>query len=425
VLADCNLYGCPCVPAEKVIKDCSPENLLPEYTVSGTHRQIGRQIGQILQQPIQTYIYSQTTYCVPTYESLGWINEINQTNTLYSQNFRRLKRVNKDNYPEYAQEIKGIAEGAQVPEDYIWALNFQDEEYVTDLGGQRVKSGNIEKADGCSNLFYQDADGNVLFGHNEDGDPTMAGPGVGMVILHVNVNDPEYGDLYNYTVGYYLGMLPGWSFGFNSYGIVFDMNSLYPLQLGRGLGTAFTSRDVFSAKNIDEAIAKAAPFGASLGISANIGSLDEGVWVNLEGTPDGAFKLKNHTALAAGSNYWFHHFNNYLTNKNVWYHESPSSAHREINLARLVNQLGGFPSSVSQMATVLGDTTDSGIVSTFDHKNLTFWRTGFPEDYATTHATVIANTNPDKSLTYRVWATGVNPKTCPNTHLTYTVRKLQ
>lgn len=114
------------------------------------------------------------------------------------------------------------------------------------FGVSTSRTSSYEKADGCSNIIQVDQSGNVIFGHNEDGDMTMD---QGMVLLHVNVNDPKYGHAYNYTVAYYLGMLPRWFYGFNSYGMVIDMNSLFRLALVQGLGTGWTSSDVFSSKN--------------------------------------------------------------------------------------------------------------------------------------------------------------------------------
>ena len=421
----CNLYGCPCVPPTKyVAPSCSTQYNLPEYTVSGTHYEIGYSIGTQLKSQITNYILSQTTYCVPTYENLGYVDEINADPFgVFATNFRALKALAHEMYPQYVQELQGMIDATGIRPEYLWAMNFQDEMFVTYLGGQTLNTGRNGN-DGCSYIFYRDVYGNVVAGHNEDGDPTMDR---GMVLLHVNVADPSTNEYYNYTVGYYLGMLPGWSFGFNSYGMIMDLNSLYPLQIGAGLGTAWTSRDLMSAKNMSDAIAKCTPYGTSLGASFNLGSVSEGLWINVEGQPNGANFMTNHTVGSGG----FHHFNNYLTypaaslQNNVWYHESPSTKHREVNLARLVQNNGGnLPSTVSQVAAIIGDTVDTE--TSIDGNTYVFWRRDPNYDYAFTHASYITTKNTaDNFATVRIWGTGVNPNTCPNAHATFTVQKLQ
>lgn len=408
---------CPLVPPSKYIAECTEQSNLREYFVSGTHYQVGFQTGQQLGSQIRNYVYSQTSYCVNTAESLGWVQEIADPNTSYAKLFRKLKRHAREYYPQYYEEYEGLADGSGVPLDTLLALSFQDElyvEYIRSVAPQSLK----EKADGCSNFFYQDASGHIVYGHNEDGDPTMDR---GMVTLHISLKDPFYNSYYNYTIGgYYLGMLASWTFGFNSYGMVIDMNSVYPLAPDVGQGTSWSSRDVFSAKNMADAIAKAAPSESTLGASFNIGSLKEQVWINLEGGPSGLKKITNHTA-SVGQEYFFHHFNDYLRN-NMYYHRSSSSKHREVNLARLV-EVNGHPSTVEKMAAYLGDTTDD--YTAIDGDTFVYWRRDPNLDYAFTHATVIGFSNLDHSFTYRVYGTGVNPKDCPNIYKEYIVRATQ
>jgi hypothetical protein len=149
-------------------------------------------------------------------------------------------------YPDYADENRGIAEGAGIPVYHALLMNLRDEIAFMAPAGGRAK---MSKS--CSDYSLMTETGDQLVAHNEDG----GGDDVGFVyVLTVAVgSNPPF------TAYTYAGELPTAAFGWNTF-FGFTLNSLHPSTVlsgkgGRGtVGRNFVSRSVLDARSLEEAV---------------------------------------------------------------------------------------------------------------------------------------------------------------------------
>jgi hypothetical protein len=130
----------------------------------------------------------------------------------------------------YLQEIRAMAEGADVPFKALFRLN------LTEL------SSYVEK---CTDLILpvETARGrSILLAHNEDWDPRRND----VFLLQARLPHVEYATLA------YNGYLPGLSAGLNSYGLIHSVNYLAPKDFRVGLPRIFLTRYLLTARGIDD-----------------------------------------------------------------------------------------------------------------------------------------------------------------------------
>ncbi|MHB1086287.1 MAG: C45 family autoproteolytic acyltransferase/hydrolase [Minisyncoccota bacterium] len=135
-------------------------------------------------------------------------------------------------YPEYIQELEGIAEGARA--DYWELLLLNTPELM-------------ERSQGCTTIAV--AGGSELYlVHNEDGSANERSEDC--VLLHYNLPG---GSFHAFT---YAGELAGGSYSWNNYGLYFSVNFLKPIHIefdGR-VSRNFVARKVIEAQTIEAAI---------------------------------------------------------------------------------------------------------------------------------------------------------------------------
>lgn len=226
-----------------------------------------------------------------------------------SANFTRLRRRNAEAFPEYAREIQGISEGAQVPLDHVWAANLLAElegmmglHPADSLSDEGINSGH------CSDIFAA-ADGGINHGHNEDWSLAVE------PWWYFTKYIPAPGADFMGGAGLiYPGTLFGWAPSWNSKGMYLTQNSLFVRSVtSDGLAMIFAQRHALCGKgqggSVDAVVAALTAGGAwASGASVNIVDLKERrmanveVWQNLS-------KVTEVTA-AMGN---FSHFNEFKT----------------------------------------------------------------------------------------------------------------
>jgi len=225
------------------------------------------------------------------------------------QAFENLKTNNTIEFPDYAEELRGIAEGANVSLDQIWCANLLNElEEIMDNVHNPAKH--------CSDIYAISPGGyaaGFAHGHNDDwSDALKPYWYVLSVVIQSNVKSQS---LFSACAGLaYPGALVGWAPSWNIHGIFSTQNSLLPkTSRSRGLATAFVQRRaICSATNMDEAIAGLTKGGWSDGASLNIVDVRSRRMVNVEFWEDMSSVLEITEAMGNYS-----HFNRYKHLRNA------------------------------------------------------------------------------------------------------------
>jgi isopenicillin-N N-acyltransferase-like protein len=215
---------------QDVIRHSGP---LPLIRVKGSHREIGRQIGESCARQVKHCIENARILIGETYASLQltWDGAHIQA--------RKYLPFIQERYPKYVDEMLGLSEGAGVP--------FDDIVVLTSMEAVTMDALHLGK---CTSLAVNEectADGHVLVAHNEDWDPRDE-PDV--YLVHAEPNDePPF-----LAMGYggYLSNV-----GFNAYGIAQCCDSVYPDDSRIGIPRIIVARAVLAARRPEEAIRSA------------------------------------------------------------------------------------------------------------------------------------------------------------------------
>jgi isopenicillin-N N-acyltransferase-like protein len=202
----------------------------PFLRVSGTHRQIGQQIGEACCQQVRHSIESARNLIQSIQSDLqiDWVGARIQS--------RKYIPFVQERYPQYLEELIGISEGAEVEFDDLAVLNVM--EAVTTDALHLTK---------CTSMAVNEertVDGHVLIAHNEDWVPEDE---TDVFVVQVTPDDEP-----PFIAMTYGGLLP--NIGFNSHGIAQCCDSVYPNDSRIGIPRVFASRAVLSASTPAEAI---------------------------------------------------------------------------------------------------------------------------------------------------------------------------
>lgn len=145
--------------------------------------------------------------------------------------------------PELLDEVRGIAEGADLPYDAVLAAQFMDEEWWFSVGLKRRQAG--QEPHHCSGLASLKPDGGALVAQNMD----LARWSDGLQALLL-IRDIAPGvDAYVLTMAGMIGLC-----GVNSAGLGLTVNTLGDLAGATdGLPVAFITRTLLAHSNYDEA----------------------------------------------------------------------------------------------------------------------------------------------------------------------------
>lgn len=202
----------------------------PFIQVSGTHREIGRQIGEACQEQVHRSLHTARLLIESVIDrlQLDWPGARIQASKYIP--------FAQERYPQYVQELIGIAEGARV--------EFEDLAVLNALEAVTMDALHLTKCTSMAVNEERTADGHVLVAHNEDWMPEDEND---VYILQVAPeNEPPF------LAMTYGGLLA--NIGFNAYGIAQCCDSVYPNDSRIGIPRVIASRAVLAARTPAEAL---------------------------------------------------------------------------------------------------------------------------------------------------------------------------
>ncbi|MGQ9467336.1 MAG: C45 family autoproteolytic acyltransferase/hydrolase [Anaerolineae bacterium] len=199
--------------------------LIPVLTVRGTHREVGRQIGEAMRPRIRRRL-ERLREGIP--RGISWEEVLHQS--------RLCQTYSRAVYPQYVEEIEGIAEGADCPFDEVFLAMCEE-----------LREPAFWRARGCTDFAARGratVDGSTLLAHTNDESPDRE---EGLVILRVQAGDePEF-------LGVSLDGL-GISAGFNAAGIALTGNEVSARDVRPGVPRLLIVRAILAARRLGEAM---------------------------------------------------------------------------------------------------------------------------------------------------------------------------
>ncbi len=203
---------------------------LPLIQVYGSHLQMGCQIGEACREQVRHSIEDAHALLDDAYDQLQLTWEGAQIQS------RKYIPFAEEHYPQYVDELKGIAQGAGVAFDDVAVVNAMEAVTMDAL--------HLTKCTSMAVSQERTANGNVLVAHNEDWVPEDE-PDVFMLYARPDDEPPFLAMTYG-------ALLP--NIGLNAYGIAQCCDSVYPGDSRIGIPRVVVSRAVLSARTPGEAI---------------------------------------------------------------------------------------------------------------------------------------------------------------------------
>ncbi len=173
-----------------------------------------------------------------------------------------------ESFPQYLDELHGIAQGAEVPFHILFILNLNPE-----LGAMM----RLSREEDCSTVLARVGD-RLLLGHDEDGSEHYLGL---MYLLRVKAPSGI-----SFLALSYPGIIHGNGPGINSKGIVHTCNYLGGKKWRHGVPRYFIDRAMLEARSMKEAIKFASHPGRAFSQAHNLISLWEKRAVMIEASVD-------------------------------------------------------------------------------------------------------------------------------------------
>jgi isopenicillin-N N-acyltransferase-like protein len=212
---------------------------IPMIEIRGTHREVGRQIGERLKPTMQRMLPQLREGLPP---GVSW-DDILQKGQLYLAHSRAL-------YPQYIEELEGIAEGAGVPFEEVFLETCEELWEPAAWYGSVLSSpkGDVTTLlKGCTDFAARGratTDGATLLAHTNDLAPEVEEH---LVILKVQAGDePE-------LLGVSIGGL-GFCAGFNAAGIGLSGNEVSCNDIRPGVPRLLIVRAILAARRLEEAM---------------------------------------------------------------------------------------------------------------------------------------------------------------------------
>jgi isopenicillin-N N-acyltransferase like protein len=203
---------------------------LPLIHVHGSHHQMGCQIGEACRGQVQHSIENAHVLLADAYEQLqlSWEGATIQA--------RKYIPFAEERYPQYIEELKGIAQGANVSFDDVAIINAMEAVTMDAL--------HLAKCTSMAVNQERTANGHVLMAHNEDWLPEDEND---VYMIHARpLDDPPF------LAMTYGALLP--NIGLNAYGIAQACDSVYPSDSRIGIPRVLVSRAVLAARTPGQAI---------------------------------------------------------------------------------------------------------------------------------------------------------------------------
>ena len=204
----------------------------PLVEVSGTHREMGCQIGEARREQVRHSIENAHLLIEQSYDSLEltWKGARIQS--------RKYLPFAEERYPQYIEEMQGIAEGANVAFDDVMVLNAMEAVTMDALHLTRCTSFAVNEE--------RTADGHVLLAHNEDWVPEDEND-----VYVISAKPKDEPPFLAMTYG---GLLP--NVGFNAYGIAQLIDSVYPNDSRMGIPRLVVARAVLASRRLSGALGR-------------------------------------------------------------------------------------------------------------------------------------------------------------------------
>ncbi len=217
------------IPVPNTIVHNAPPPLVEVY---GTHREMGCQIGEAQREQVQHSIENAHLLIEQSYATLEltWEGATIQS--------RKYLPFAEERYPQYVDEMRGIADGANVTFDDVMTLNAMEAVTMDALHLTRCTSFAVNEE--------RTADGHVLVAHNEDWIPEDEND-----VYVISAKPREEPPFLAMTYG---GLLP--NVGFNAYGIAQLIDSVYPNDSRIGIPRLVVSRAVLASRRLSGAIGR-------------------------------------------------------------------------------------------------------------------------------------------------------------------------
>lgn len=254
--------------------------------------------------------------------------------------FSALKATNAETFPEYVDEMRGIAEGAEVSLDQVWMINLLQE--LENLMPEESRVGEEH----CTDIMAVSASNDLapVHGHNEDWSSDVL-PYVYFVAYH-----KKEGTEMAQTAGLcYPGMIIGNAITFNDHGLYYTQNAMVPrTSRSDGLAMNFVQRRALDrADTLRQLEDELRLPGQALGFNLNVVSIWERKGADLEVYENQSSLVPLDTNLS--------HMNMYKHIEGIskFQDQDPSTLHRQAKVDMLP-----APKSVGDVMAILGNTDD-------------------------------------------------------------------
>jgi len=229
---------------------------LNEFKISGSYYQIGFAVG--------TYYKDIINDTFDNHKGLHQELLVYHRTEEGQQRYKNLIALHEREYPQYMQELKGMADGSGRNLEQLFLINMRGEYagYIRDAGLK-----------GCTTFSVLN-ENTAVFAHNEDGLEVFNGR------LFLLTAQPDGKPKFSALT--YPGFISGNSFGFNDEGICFSINNVHPEYIAEGVGRHFIARSIFEATTLEEAIARVTRNGRGTGFNYTIASVKQRRIVNVE-----------------------------------------------------------------------------------------------------------------------------------------------
>jgi isopenicillin-N N-acyltransferase like protein len=202
----------------------------PCVRLKGSHREMGRQLGEACREQVIHSLENARALIKNGYDELQL--------TWDGAKIQASKYVpfTQERYPQYMQEIIGIAEGADIP--------FDDLSVLIGMEAVTMDALHLTKCTSLAVNGDRTADGHVLVAHNEDWLPEDEQD---TLIIHATPDEEP-----PFLAMSYGGLLP--NIGFNAAGISQCCDSVYPSDSRIGIPRVVVSRAVLGATSPEKAM---------------------------------------------------------------------------------------------------------------------------------------------------------------------------
>lgn len=242
---------------------------IKQLEIQGGHREAGVALGQAAEVAFREIVPT-----IERYRALerGWLG---------SDRVAQLEAAARAMYPQYMTELEGMAEGARTDFERVFLWNCRG-----DLpGGGDQTSGSL----GCTSIICPTG----LIAHNEDDQFELREE---CFFASVQIGEGGFHSFYS------PGLLPGHTFGVSSFGLVQTINHLRTNDQKVGVPRHLSSRAVFDAPSLDEAIRVLEQTDRAGGFHHNLGMAGDSRLFSVE-APATGFKARQADSVMAHANH--------------------------------------------------------------------------------------------------------------------------